>query len=335
MESPVQRSKSRGLLLGQEDRVKMVRLPSTTFSSWYDVCRVVAMFLMAGGVVNGLGCTSLHKDTISENVISARQMSLRGFDSLERGKLEDAETWFANAIKTNPVDERAHVQYAELLWRRSLHEDAIKHLEQSVKLSGGDPALVVRLGEMYLAQGDAERAWQQAELAIQSNRHLACAWALRGDVRRHEGKLQEALAEYHRSLSFEGHCPHVQLALAAIYREQNRPRRALSTLDALAEHYPPDEMPQEILLEQGLALKALGRHENAATLLAQATRRGEPSTELLFHLAEAQLLSGDTTNARLALIAALAQEPTHVASNQLKGQIDEQQQRMTAAVGRY
>lgn len=262
-------------------------------------------------------------------------MSLRGFDSLQQGKLEDAEAWFANAIETNPVDERAHVQYAELLWQRDLRENAIKHLEQSVKLSGGDPALVVRLGEMYLAQGDAERAWQQAERAIQSNHQLPCAWALRGDVRRHQGKLQEALAEYHRSLSFEGHCPHVQLGLASIYRQQNRPRRALSTLDALAEHYPPSELPQDLLLEQGLALKALGRHENAVSLLAQAAQRGEPSTELLFHLAEAQLLSGDTTNARLALVAALAQEPTHGPSHQLQGQIDEQQQRMTAAVERY
>jgi Tfp pilus assembly protein PilF len=321
--------------LGQEDRIKMVRSPHTTFSTRCDIARAVATLAMAIGVLNGLGCASLRKGTISEDVITARQMSLRGFDSLEQGKLEDAEAWFANAVETNPVDERAHVQYAELLWRRDLHDDAIKHMEQSVKLSGGDPVLVVRLGEMYLAQGDAERAWQQAERAIQSNRQLPCAWALRGDVRRHQGKLQSALAEYHRSLSFEGNCPHVQLALASIYREQNRPRRALSTLAALAVHYPPDEMPQELLLEQGLALKALGRHENAAALLARATQRGEPSAELLFHLAEAQLLAGDTTNARLALVAALAQEPTHGPSNQLKGQIDEQQQRMTAAVGRF
>ncbi|HUG70565.1 MAG TPA: tetratricopeptide repeat protein [Pirellulaceae bacterium] len=313
----------------------MARSPHTTFSAPYAVGRAVATLAIAAAVLNGLGCASLRKGTISEDVITARQMSLRGFDSLEQGKLKDAEAWFANAVETNPVDERAHVQYAELLWRRELHEEAIKHMEQSVKLSGGDPNLVVRLGEMYLAQGDAERAWQQAELAIQSNRQLPCAWALRGDVRRHQGRLQEALAEYHRSLSFEGHCPHVQLALASIYRQQNRPRRALSTLVALAEHYPPDDVPQELLLEQGLALKALGRHENAASLLAQATQRGEPSTEILFHLAEAQLLSGDTTNARLALVAALAQEPTHAPSNQLKDQIDDQHQTMTAAVGRY
>jgi tetratricopeptide (TPR) repeat protein len=323
------------LPLGQEDRFKMVRSTYPTFGNSCGIGRVAAMLVTAVCVCHAPGCASLHKDTVSEDVISARQMSLRGFDSLQRGELEDAETWFSNAIETNPVDDDAHVQYAELLWRRDLRDDAIKHLEQSVKLSGGDATLVVRLGEMYLAQGDADRAWQQAERAIQSNRQLPSAWALRGDVQRRQGRLQEALADYHRSLSFEGHSPDVQLALAAIYREQNRPRRALSTLDALAEHYPPDEMPQALLLEQGLALKALGRYENAASLLAQAAQRGEPSTELLFHLAEAQLLAGDTTNARLALVAALVQEPTHGPSNQLKGQIDEQQRQLTAAVDRY
>ncbi|MDA1050630.1 MAG: tetratricopeptide repeat protein [Planctomycetota bacterium] len=313
----------------------MVRSTQKTFGILHGIGRTTAVLVMTVCLFHGLGCATLRRDPVSEDVITARQMSLRGFDSLEQSKLEDAEAWFANAIEINPVDDDARVEYAELLWRRDARDEAIKHLEQAVELSGGKATLVVRLGEMYLAQGDAERAWQQAERAIQSNRQLPCAWALRGDVRRHQGKLQEALAEYHRSLSFEGHCPHVQLALASIYREQNRPRRALSTLDSLAEHYPPDEMPQDLLLEQGLALKALGRHENAASLLAQATQLGEPSTELLFHLAEAQLLSGDTTNARLALIAALAQEPNHGPSNRLQGQIDEQQRRLTAAVERY
>jgi tetratricopeptide (TPR) repeat protein len=281
-----------------------------------------------------LGCAAIRQGADSEDVIIARQMSLRGLDSLQQGKPDEAEAWFANAIKTNAVDDEAHMHYAELLWQRDQHDAAIDHLERAVTLSGGDATLVVRLGEMYLARGDAERAWRQAEGAIQSDRQLACAWALRGDVRRSQGRLSEALADYHRSLSYVDHCPHVQLALASIYREQNRPRRALSTLDSLAEQYPPDGRPQDLLIEQGLALKALGRHENAVSLLAQAVQRGNPSTELLFHLAEAQLLAGDMTNARLALVAALAQEPTHGPSNQLRGKIDEQQQRLTA-LGRY
>ncbi len=310
----------------------MTRMSDTPISASREHHRTIIVLMALICVSSLSGCVSLRRDTGSEDIITARQMSLRGFDSLRKGKLEDAEAWFANSIETNPVDDEAHEQYAELLWQRNLRSDAIDHLEKAVKLSGGNGRLVVRLGEMYLAEGDDERAWRQAETAIQSNRQLPCAWALRGDVRHHQGKLNEALADYHRSLSFEGHCPHVQLALASIYRQQNRPRRALSTLDSLAENYPPNDMPQGLLLEQGLALKALGRHENAVTVLAQASRRGEPSAELLFHLAEAQLLAGDPTNARLALVAALAQEPTHVASSRLQQELDQQQATRTAAL---
>lgn len=292
------------------------------------LCLITASLLSAGG------CKSLRRDP-GANVISARQMSLQGLEAIQQGEWQQAEAWFANAVQTNPVDERAHGQYAELLWRRGVQKEAIEHLEESVKLSAGDPKLLVRLGEMYLARGDADGAWRQAEQAIQANRQLACAWALRGDVARKRGNLQAALADYHRGLSYEGHCPHVQLALAEIYRRQNRPRRALSTLEILAEHYPPNEIPQELLLEQGLALKALGRHGRAVEVLAMAARQGEPSADLLFHLADAQLSAGDTASARLAVVAALTQQPTHEPSRELMAKIEQRQQQMTAAVERY
>lgn len=262
-------------------------------------------------------------------------MSLSGLDAIQQGKFSEAEGWFESAVKTNPADERAHVQYAELLWRRGKYEEAVKHLEKSVELSGGDATLRVRLGEMYFAEGNSDAAMQQAEKAIQSNRDLACAWALRGDVHRRRGDVQQALADYHRSLSQEGFCPNVQLALAAIYREQNRPRRALSTLEALAENYAPDKQPQQLLFEQGLAMKALGRYTDAMQLLAQAAGQPPVSAEILFHLAEAQVLAGDPTNARLALTAALEREPTHLASQQLREQLDREPPSMTASLGTF
>jgi tetratricopeptide (TPR) repeat protein len=296
--------------------------------------RLILLCISAATLLAAGGCKSLRRDP-DKNVISARQMSLRGLEAVQQGEWKEAETYFANAVRTNPVDERAHVQYAELLWRRGVQDSAIEHLEGSVKLSGGDPALLVRLGEMYLAQGDTDRAWSQAEQAIQANRELACAWALRGDVHRRRDNMQAALADYHRSLSYEGHCPHVQLALAEIYRQQNRPRRALSTLDTLAGHYPPSEVPQDLLLERGLALKALARYERAVEVLSRAAQQGDPSAEVLFHLAEAQLSAGDAASARLAVVAALAQQPAHVPSQELMARIEQQQQRMTAAVDRY
>jgi tetratricopeptide (TPR) repeat protein len=283
-------------------------------------------------VIGVSGCAALRRNAVSENVVEARQMSLRGMDALQQGKSDVAESCFATAIRANPADERAHVQYAELLWQRGAHDDAISHLERSIKLSGEDPALLVRLGEMYLARGYVDRAWRQAEQAIQANRQLACAWALRGDIHRQRGELNEALNAYHRSLSYEGQCPHVQLAVTAIYREQNRPQRALSTLEHLAQNYAPSEVPTELLVEQGLALKALGRFEDAADKLALAARQPQASPEILYHLGEARLLAGDLANARLAVAAALSIEPHHPACRDLQGRIDHQQQTLTASL---
>lgn len=291
------------------------------------VAAVCALALLASS-----GCASLRAKRASKEVISARRMSLHGTDAMQQGKWEEAEGWFAEAVETNPADERAHVQYGELLWRKGQVDSGIQHLEKSVELSGGDANLRVRLGEMYLARGDIDRAMQQADQAILSHRDLACAWALRGDVHRQRGDLQNALTDYHRSLSQQGFCPSVQLSLAAIYRQQNRPRRALSTLQALTEHYSPGEQSQRLLFEQGLALKALGRHSDATQLLAQAAARDDASAELLFHLAEAQALSGDPANARLALTAALQREPQHVASHQLRERLDQDQPGMAVSL---
>jgi tetratricopeptide (TPR) repeat protein len=208
-------------------------------------------------------------------------------------------------------------------------------MEKSVELSGGDATLQVRLGEMYLGRGDVGLAMQQAEQAIQSNRDLACAWALRADVHRQRGALPEALADYHRSLWQDGFCPHVQLALAAIYREQQRPRRALSTLEALAENYAPDKQPFQLRFEQGLAMKALGRYADAADLFALVAAREDATADVFFQLAEVRMLGGDPVNARLALASALEREPQHVASLQLREQINVEQQSLTTAVGRF
>lgn len=297
---------------------------------WYAYAAILTL------PITGLfGCAALRRNAVAENVVEARQMSLRGMDALQQGKSDVAESCFANAIQANPADERAHVQYAELLWQRGAYDDAISHLERSIKLSGDDPTLLVRLGEMYLARGYVDRAWRQAEQAIQSNRQLACAWALRGDIHRQRGELNEALTAYHRSLSYEGQSPRIQLAVTAIYREQNRPQRALSTLEHLAENYAPGELPTELLVEQGLALKALGRYEDAADKLALAAHRPQPDPEILYHLGEARLLAGDLANARLAVAAALSIAPYHAACRDLHGRIDQQQQTFTASLEQY
>jgi tetratricopeptide (TPR) repeat protein len=261
-------------------------------------------------------------------------MSLQGIDALQRGQWDDAEALFADALHQNPTDERAHHHYAEVMWKRGQSKAAIQHMEESVRLSGGDPALLVQLGEMYLDQGDVDSARECATEAIDTNSHLPGAWALRGDVYRRQGNWDAALESYHHALSEQPHFPHVQMAAADVYRQQNRPQRALATLDSLAAQYRPQETPVELFFHKGLSYKALGRFPEAVSSLTAATQPSETPADWYYHLAEAQHLSGNSASAKLAVQAALHRAPDHIASLRLQDKIDRRDQSLTASIER-
>jgi tetratricopeptide (TPR) repeat protein len=253
-------------------------------------------------------------------------------DAMQQGRWDEAERIFAGAVKACPDDERARGCYADTLWHRGACEQALVHMQQAVKLSGQDPQRLVQLGEMHLAMKQLGKASECADQAIAKNGRLSTAWALRGEVRMARGQFDDALADYHRSLAYSSHQPRVQMAVAQIYRRQTRPQRALSTLETLAEQYPPGEAPIDVVALQGTTLKALGRHQEAAEMLASAAGRGSPSADLLFELSEAQFLSGDASAAEASLASALAQDPRHTAGLALRGQL-EQSRTLTAQLG--
>jgi len=103
----------------------------------------------------------------------------------------------------------------------------------------------------------------------------------------------------------------VQLAIAAIYEQENRPQRALATLQSLAASFPPGQAPIDVIIRESFALRALGRHEAAVQSLTQAAQRGNPPAELLYELARSQQLAGDSVAARMSLAAALERHPQH------------------------
>jgi len=276
------------------------------------------------------GCRTFCPRSLEQNVVDARQASLQGLDAMQQGRWNEAERIFASAVKACPVDERARGCYAEALWRRGSCEQALAHMQEAVKLSGGDPQRMVQLGEMHLALGRLADAADCADQAIAGNCRLSSAWALRGDVRMTRGELDEALADYHRSLAYSEHQPRVQMAVVQIYRRQNRSHRALSTLETLAEQFPPGEVPVDVVAMQGMTLKALGRHHDAVEMLAQAASQGAPSADLMFHLAESQFLAGDASAAGASLDSALAQDPQHAAGLQLRAHLLDKQQGLTA-----
>jgi tetratricopeptide (TPR) repeat protein len=271
------------------------------------------------------GCRSICPRSMEKNVVDARQASLQGLDAMQQGKWDEAETIFASAVKCSPADERARGCYAETLWRRGACEQAITHMQEAVQLSQADPQRLVQLGEMHLSLGQLPEAAKCAEAATNKNCRLSTAWALRGDVHVARGQLDEALTAYHRSLVYNDHQPRVQLAMSHIYQQQARPQRALSTLETLAEQYPPGEIPANVFAAQGICLKQLDRPHDAVQMLAQAVRSGTPATEWLIHLAEAQMQAGDMSAALVSTQLAQDQDPNYPGVVQLKNSLESRQ----------
>lgn len=287
-------------------------MPTSRTSARPPLWRAVLCVGLSASVTATAGCrTFRYSKGSDESIATARQLSLQGIAARGQGRWDQAEMLFAQAVEQCPRDERARCDYADSLWLRGEQELAVANMEEGVRLSGHDPGRVVQLGNMYLVRGDFSRAAAQADRAIRANRNLASAWALRGKVLEAQNSRTEALASFHRALTLQPNYQEVQLALAELYREQGRPQLALAALQNLADSLPADRVPVEALVEQGLALRQLGRHRDAAQSLAQAAQRGNPPVDLLYELGRSEMDAGDAAAARLAINAALAREPSH------------------------
>jgi Flp pilus assembly protein TadD len=278
------------------------------------------------------GCSWLPKRTPETNLTTAsRQLTQRGLAASQRGDWDSAERLFADATTLSPDDFHGWSNYAEALWQRDEKQQATKAMARAVRLSSNDPELIVKLGEMYLAQEDLNNAGNCANGAIQANPKSADAWALRGDVVTATGDLDEALASYHRALSYRPNYPRVQLETAEIYQRLGRAQRSLSTLRSLAHQYPHGEEPPRVLVLQGLALTSLNRYDEAVEVLTTAARRGQPSADIFYHLAQAEKQAGRMTGAYWATRQALAIDAGHALSQQLMAELENSQRSLAAS----
>jgi tetratricopeptide (TPR) repeat protein len=195
-------------------------------------------------------------------------------------------------------------------------------MREAIRLSGEDPSLAVRLGEMCFEMGRQDEAAKLADEAIAASPHLASAWALRGRIAGAKGQTDEALADVYRGLEYQ-HDDKTLLYLAAeLYRTQGRPDRALGVLEALRDCYPAGDEPQRVLYLQGLAFAALARYDDAVDAYNAALDRERPSAEIYCCLAQAQFMARRPAPAWIALQQALTLEPNHAPSLELARQIE-------------
>ncbi len=276
-------------------------------------CHPVRWLLCAAILVclcGSSGCRSMGSNRRTKELSAARQRSLQGTDEMQQKNWSEAERLFSEALRRSQADERAQWGMAEVLYQRGEFETAIAHMDAAARLSGENPDLLVRLGEMHLQAGRLDEAQANASQALQGNRQCAAAWALRGQALRQRQQLNDALQSYHRALICQPNNPTVQLEIAELYRELQRPQRALATLDRMVDAQAGETVSARAWMLRGQALADLGQRKDAQHCLNMAAEKASDSDiALLVQLAQSQFDAGELAEARICLGRVLQHDP--------------------------
>lgn len=271
------------------------------------------------------GCQSFRARQREAGITEARQFSLRGADALQSSKFDDAEALFSEALRRCPTDERAHWGMAEIQAKKGDCHSAAVHMQEASRLSGNNPDMLVRLGEMHLEAGQTDQAVQQAQAALNSNRNHWGAWQLQGKIYQQQQLWQQALDCYHRALMSKPNNPTAQMAAADIYLRLGRPQRALATLERMSDLQSAECQLATVHLLRGIALASLGQTEEAKLCLREATQRAAPEEiDLFLQIAQAQSNLGQIAEARISLGHLLSLQPTNAEALALQFRLDQQ-----------
>ena len=264
------------------------------------------------------GCATFGlRDPNAADVAAGRELCQEGVAAMERGHWQQAEVLLQQALRASPDDPETRRYLAEALWHRGAVDEATSHIAAAASLDTGDPQLAVRGGEMSLALGATDQALAFADDAIRLDPKQAKAWALRGRAFRRLNQTDRAMADLQRALELAPNEAGVLFDIAVLYRERGQPARALASVHHLLDVYPPGEEPQTALVLEGLVLMDLQRPHQAAESLLAAARRGRPSADVLYRLAQAQWSAGQYAEATWAAKEALAIDAAHQPSRDL------------------
>ncbi len=124
--------------------------------------------------------------------------------------------------------------------------------------------------------------------------------------------------------------PEVQLQAAEIYRMEHRYDRLLATLDRLQDGVGIDDAPARADMLQGIAMRKLGRAEEARRCFVRASTKDPHDATPHLELASLAIDNGEVESARESLQVALQLNPDSVREGGWIQQLNDQQQRVAS-----
>lgn len=173
----------------------------------------------------------------------------------------------------------------------------------------------------------ADAAWRHVLSEVPS----AAAWGNLGNVLKHEGRRQEAINAFREGLKLQPNLAGLQLDLALVYFSAGDYAHAIPPLKAFVARKPDNLQGVELL---GICQLNHGEYPPAVVSLEHAAKlEGTPDVALLYALASAQTMAGQTDAAHqtLTLMLQLGSDsaPLHLLLGEAEAHVSHIQQAMS------
>ncbi len=200
----------------------------------------------------------------------------------QEGKLDDAVAEYTRALWFKPLQEKTHLALGMVLAKQKQYEPAAGHYRAALAINPESAIAHNNLARLGHSQGRMAEAMEQYEAALKLNPELAQAHNNLGVLLLQQGRLDEGVGHLREAVRLLPRDAESQYNLALALNQQENWKEAAVIFASLAPGGPNDS---KLHCEYGLALAHLGQTREAMSHYARALRLQPDYPEALERLA--------------------------------------------------
>jgi tetratricopeptide (TPR) repeat protein/peroxiredoxin len=235
-----------------------------------------------------------------------------GFVFYERGYFQQAQEFFAQALKDDPSSAEALYglgsAYLQLQRATEARDCFQRALKSHASYPGTPPNAWNNLGILAAREGNYDAAIEYFQHALQIDPQHSIALGNLGSAYRQKRDWVQAKAMLERALAIDPNEPEANYSLGMVYAQQNDTERANEYLQraiAARPAYP------EALNNLGILYLRMHKPAEAIQSFEQSIRAAPDYDQAYLNLARVYAIQGDREKARVVLRQLLVQHPDH------------------------
>ena len=230
----------------------------------------------------------------------------------QRGYFEQAQAFFALALRDDPASAEAQYGLGSAYLKKGQRAEARQCFERTVKLTASYPDTLPNawnnLGLMAAQDGQMAEATDDFQRALQLNPEHEIALENLGNAYRQQKQWEQARAAFERALAVNPESPGANYGLAMVFAAADDEQHTYEYLQR-ALQFRPDY--QEAMNNLGVLYVRTGRRDEAVATLQKCMRLAPDFDQCYLNLARIYSLEGNPAAARSVLQQLLKRQPNH------------------------